>query len=103
MPNLIKRFYLIPQNLINWGGVNVLEVELYGEHALGISEAVYIREASSPKEQNAIREMDDNGNYLAALRDLKPAHIEGELFCDRPEAAGKYGEIELLARIRNVV
>jgi len=101
VPNLIKRFYRIPAEAIRWGGRNVVEIELFGEHATGISEPVFIRAASTEEEQRAIRALDDEGAYLAEMRRLPEVRLTGGLFCDRPILAGKDGRTLLLARLEN--
>jgi beta-mannosidase len=101
VPNLIKRFYRIPPGAVRWGGRNALEVVLYGEHATGISEPVFIRPASTEEEKRAIRALDDEGVYLAGIGDLPEARLTGALFCDHPVAAGPGGEARLLARLAN--
>ncbi|NLG83744.1 MAG: hypothetical protein GX493_03845, partial [Firmicutes bacterium] len=98
---LIKRFYPIPAELVNWGGENLLEIRLYGEHATGISEPVFIRRASTEAEQRAIVAFDDEGAYLADLRNLPEADLEVEVFHDelRLEPGGQ-GLLHL--RLRNI-
>jgi len=84
VPNLIKRFYPIPAELINWGKENILEIRLYGRHATGISEPVFIRRSSTEKVQQAVIDFDNDGAYLSALRDLPPVDLEARVFCDNP-------------------
>ncbi len=85
VPNLIKRFYRIPPEAIKWGEKNLLEVRLYGEHATGISEPVYIRQASSPEQQRAIRDLDNDRAYLADLKNLPSIDLDVEVFHEPTE------------------
>jgi hypothetical protein len=85
VPNLIKRFYAIPADAIKWGATNRLEVRLYGEHATGISEPVYIRQASNPQQQRAIIDYDNARTYLADLKNLPRVDLDVEIFHDAIE------------------
>ncbi|MGE5549925.1 MAG: beta-mannosidase [Bacteroidota bacterium] len=100
VPNLIKRFYRIPVESIVWGGENVLEIRLHGEHATGISEPVFVRAASSPEQQRAIIDYDNERAYLADLRNLPEVDLEAEVFHDGLETAAG-GEILFHIRLRN--
>ncbi len=80
VPNLIKRFYRIPAHLIKWGKENVLEARLYGPYATGISEPVYIREASSAAQERAVIDFDNDRAYLAGLKTLAPVDLEAEVY-----------------------
>lgn len=99
-PNLIKRFYRIPAEAIKWGEENVLQIRLYGEHATGISEPVYIRAASSPEQQRAILDLDNDRAYLADLKNLPAVDLNVEVFHETAELeAGQSAPV--LIRIRN--
>ena len=100
VPNLIKRFYRIPAHIVKWGQENLLEVQLYGEHATGISEPVYIREASNPQQQRAIIDFDNDRTYLADLKNLPAVDLDVEVFHELAELeAGQSAPV--LVRIRN--
>ena len=100
VPNLIKRFYPIPARAVKCGQENLLEVRLYGEHATGISEPVYIRAASNPKQQRAIIDFDNNRTYLADLKNLPAVDLEVEVFHEVTKLeAGQSAPV--LIRIRN--
>jgi beta-mannosidase len=100
VPNLIKRFYPIPARAVKWGQENLLEVRLYGEHATGISEPVYIREASSSKQQRAIVDFDNERTYLADLKNLPAVGLDVEVFHEVTKLeAGQ--STRVLIRIRN--
>ncbi len=100
VPNLIKRFYRIPTDAIAWGGANVLEIRLYGEHATGISEPVFVRAASAPEQQRAIVDFDNEGAYLADLHSLPQAELETEVFPGGLELPPG-GQTELQLCLRN--
>ncbi len=100
IPNLIKRFYTIPADKINWGGENILEVRLYGKHATGISEPVFIREVSTDEQKRAVIEFDNDGAYLADLSNLPAIAVEGEVFHDELEIPAG-GRIRLHVHLRN--
>jgi hypothetical protein len=85
VPNLIKRFYPIPPEAVKWGEENLLEVRLYGEHATGVSEPVYIRQASSPEQQRAIIDLDNDRAYLADLKNLPLIDLDVEVFHEPAE------------------
>ncbi len=100
VPNLIKRFYLIPKELIGWGKENELEVRLHGENATGISEPVYIREASTHEQQRAVIDFDNDRNYLAELRNLPAVDLDGAVFHEITEIpAGESRPV--LIKLRN--
>ena len=101
VPNLIKRFYKIPAKSINFGGWNLLEVKLYGEHATGISEPVFIREASTEDEQRAIIDIDNDGDYLADLRNLKKVDLKASVYCDEPVVKGEGGTANIIIELEN--
>jgi len=69
-PNLVKRFYPIPADRIRWGEDNDLEIRLYGEHATGISEPVFVRRRSTEEQRRAVIEFDNAAAYLADLANL---------------------------------
>lgn len=100
VPNLIKRFYPIPVETVVWGGKNLLDVRLYGAHATGISEPVFVRAASTPEEQRSIIDFDNDGAYLADLRNLPAVDLDAEVFHEslslRPG-----GETMILLRLSN--
>jgi hypothetical protein len=100
VPNLIKRFYPIPARAVKWGQENLLEVRLYGEHATGISEPVYIREASNSQQQRAIIDFDNERAYLADLKNLPPVDLEAEVFHEITELEARQ-DAPVLIRIRN--
>jgi hypothetical protein len=100
VPNLIKRFYRIPAHAVKWGQENLLEVRLYGEHATGISEPVYLREASNPQQQRAIIDFDNDRTYLADLENLPAVDLDVEVFHELTDLeAGQSAPV--LVRIRN--
>ncbi|OGS27796.1 MAG: hypothetical protein A2297_06830, partial [Elusimicrobia bacterium RIFOXYB2_FULL_48_7] len=70
-PNLIKRFYKIPMKSVKWGDKNNIEIRLTGKFASGISEQIFIRQASTPKQQKAVIDYNNKGGYLADMRNLK--------------------------------
>jgi hypothetical protein len=78
VPNLIKRFYPNPTDAIK-RGKNLLEIRLYGKQALGISEPVYIRTASTSDQQAEIVRYENARAYLSDLRALPQAEIEGDV------------------------
>jgi len=82
---LIKRFYPIPPEAVKWGEENLLAVRLYGEHATGISEPVYIRQASTPEQQRAVIDLDNDRAYLADLRNLPSVDLDAEVFHEPTE------------------
>ena len=100
VPNLIKRFYRIPTDAVIWGGANVLEIRLHGEHATGISEPVYVRAASTPEQQRAIVDFDNDRAYLADLHSLPQVELETEVFPGGLELPPG-GQTELQLRLRN--
>jgi beta-mannosidase len=101
IPNLIKRFYSIPQDKVNYGGWNLLSVKLYGDHATGISEPVFIREASSADEQRAIIEIDNDGDYLSDLNNLKKVDLDCGVYCDKTTVKGTSGTTEIVIILEN--
>ena len=101
VPNLIKRFYPIPEDQVNYGGWNLLEVKLYGDHATGISEPVFIREASTEEEQRAIIDIDNDGDYLADLRNLNEVDLKANVYCDEPVVEGDGGDAQILIELEN--
>ena len=100
VPNLIKRFYKIPANLIIWGKENILEVRLYGEHATGISEPVFIREASNELQERAVIDFDNERQYLASLKKLTQVDLESEVFFDKTEIPAG-GFVNVLIKLKN--
>jgi hypothetical protein len=78
----LKRFYDIPPALVQWGAVNTIEIELSGDHATGISEPVFLREKSTEDEKEAIRSLDDRGDYLGAMAELPRTTVKGRLIAD---------------------
>lgn len=100
VPNLIKRFYRIPAEVVQWGRENMLEVRLYGEHATGISEPVYIREVSTPEQQREIINFDNDRMYLGDLKTLTPVDLDVQVVFDTSEIpAGE--SIPVLIKLRN--
>ncbi len=100
VPNLIKRFYRIPDDLIKWGGENLLEVRLYGKHAMGISEPVYIREASTGQQQRAVIDLDNERAYLSDLGNLTEVDLDAQAYIEKNEVpAGSF--IQALIRLCN--
>ena len=99
VPNLLKRFYEIPGALVRWGEVNTVDIELSGDHATGISEPVFLRQMSTDAEKEAIRSLDDRGDYLGAMADLPPATVKGALIADgllHPEGRDQEAKIRVL-------
>jgi len=84
IPNLIKRFYRIPERLIKWGRENILEIRLYGDYATGISEPVFIRKASSEKQKKAIIEFDNTGAYLKDIGQVPQIKLNAEVCYAKP-------------------
>lgn len=99
-PNLIKRFYRIPSESIQWGKENVLEVRLYNEHATGISEPVYIREASTKEQMRAVIDLDNERAYLAALKSLPEVDLDVQVFTENTEIP-EGGFIPVMINLRN--
>ena len=94
VPNLIKRFYPIPPEAVKWGAENLLEVRLYSEHATGISEPVFIRQASSPEQQRAVIDLDNDRAYLADLKNLPLVKLDVEVFHETLELeAGQSAQV----------
>jgi beta-mannosidase len=81
VPNIVKRFYKIPSELIKWGEENNLDIKLYGDLAYGMSEPVFIRKASDYKTQKDIIEYNNEGKYLAKLRNLPCINVEADIYC----------------------
>jgi hypothetical protein len=100
-PNLIKRFYALPQDGIKWGQKNVLEIRLYGEHATGISEPVYIRKASTQEQQQAIIDYNNAGAHLAEIRQLPEVDLDVQVYCENTVLDGKYAEARMLLHVEN--
>jgi beta-mannosidase len=99
-PNLLKRFYPIPDESVRWGGENVVEIRLYGRQALGISEPVFIRRASTPAEQRAIIEYEHAGAYLADLRNLPEVDLDADV-AGRCRVLKAGGEAVFEMRLKN--
>lgn len=100
VPNLIKRFYKIPEGLIKWGRENILEVRLFGEYATGISEPVYIREASNEAQQRAVINLDNDRAYLSDLKKLPEVDLDVQVFTEKVEIPVG-GFIPVLIKLRN--
>ncbi|MCP4405008.1 MAG: hypothetical protein GY801_47865, partial [bacterium] len=100
-PNLIKRFYALPRGVVKVGQKNVLEVRLYGEYATGISEPMYIRKASTPKEQQAIIDYNNAGEHLAEIRQLPEVDLDVDVYCESTVLDGKYAEARMLLHVEN--
>jgi len=100
-PNLIKRFYPIPQDAIRWGKINTIEVRLYGEHATGVSEPVYIREVSTKEQQQAVIDFDNEGAYLAEIRQLPEVDLDVQVYCDDTLLDGKDSQAYMLLHVEN--
>ena len=76
-------------------------MKLYGEHATGISEPVFIREGSTEDEQRAIIDIDNDGDYLADLRNLKEVDLKANVYCDEPEIEGEGGTANIIIELEN--
>ncbi len=79
-PNLIKRFYKIPRNIIRWGDYNEILIRLYGEYATGISETIFVRKASSDKVKESVIKYYNDGKYFGEIGSLKEIDIEAKIF-----------------------
>jgi len=69
-PNLIKRFYDIPEEIINFGGKNTVEMELFGDYATGISEDVFIRAKTPDVIKSDIINYYNKSEYFADIGSL---------------------------------
>lgn len=78
-PNLAKCFYPIPEEVLNWDEDNTIEIKLFGENVTGISEAVYIRKASTVDQKQALIDFDNEGSYLADMGQLESVQLELKL------------------------
>jgi hypothetical protein len=77
VPNLIKRFYAIPPKAVKWGKNNVIDIRLFGDHATGISEPVFIRSRSSDKVKQGVIAYDNRRAYLSEIGTLPSVSLEG--------------------------
>jgi beta-mannosidase len=100
VPNLIKRFYRIPEEMIRWGEGNELEIRLYGQDAIGISEPVYLRQASTSAERRAIIQFDNERAYLADLNNLPAVALDAEIYYEATELAAG-ATLPILVKLRN--
>jgi hypothetical protein len=100
VPNLIKRFYVIPDKIVKWGKKNTIEIRLYGEHATGISEPVFVREISGEKQKKEVVDFDNKGAYLADMRNLPKVDLDTQVFCNSL-TIGRNNKAEIKVCIKN--
>jgi hypothetical protein len=80
VPNLIKRFYAVPKKLIRWGRENRIEVRLFGKHATGISEPVFLRQRTAPAQKKAVIKYDNGRAWLAQIGKLPMVRVKADVW-----------------------
>jgi beta-mannosidase len=99
-PDITKVFYTIPEELIQAGEENTVEVVLSGENVTGISEGIFIRKKTGVEIREKAAEYDKRGAYLAGLSGLEDAEVE-VTFSNRPVLIGPDREGSLELSVKN--
>jgi hypothetical protein len=75
-PNIEKSFYGIPHNIVKWGEENIVEIKLYGNDRVRVSESLFIRKETADEIKEKIVALDDEGGYLSGMRDIPEAKLD---------------------------